>query len=96
MVHVYDWTYQQTAAATGLTLAAVTNHVHRGTATEKIPDGWTVMDFADFRFAVPSAWEVPVTAACAQPAQGLVLVPPAASMSRRPAPFFDRCAPRTE
>lgn len=30
MVHVYDWTYQQTAAATGLTLAAVTNHVHRG------------------------------------------------------------------
>lgn len=30
MVHVYDWSYQQTAAATGLSLAAVTNHVHRG------------------------------------------------------------------
>lgn len=30
LVHVHDWTYQQTADATGLTLAAVTNHVHRG------------------------------------------------------------------
>ena len=30
MVHVYDWTYRQTAAVTGLSLAAVTNHVQRG------------------------------------------------------------------
>jgi len=30
LVHVHDWTYQQTADATGLSLAAVTNHVHRG------------------------------------------------------------------
>ena len=30
LVHVYDWTYQQTATATGLSVAAVTNHVHRG------------------------------------------------------------------
>lgn len=39
--------------------------------------GWTVMDFADFRFAVPPGWEVPIAASCAQPAEGLVLVPPA-------------------
>lgn len=39
--------------------------------------GWTVMDFADFRFAVPPLWSVPIAASCAQPADGLVLVPPA-------------------
>ena len=30
LVHVYDWTYQQTADVTGYSVAAVTNHVHRG------------------------------------------------------------------
>jgi RNA polymerase sigma factor (sigma-70 family) len=30
MVHVYDWTYEQTAAVLGISLAAVRNHLHRG------------------------------------------------------------------
>src|SRR6266851_1697777 len=30
LVHVCDWTYEQTASATGLSIAAVTNHLHRG------------------------------------------------------------------
>jgi RNA polymerase sigma factor (sigma-70 family) len=30
LVHVYDWTYDQTAEVTGYSVAAVTNHVHRG------------------------------------------------------------------
>ena len=47
--------------------------------------GWTVMDFADFRFAVPPGWDVPIAASCAQPADGLVLVPPADASSCEPA-----------
>jgi RNA polymerase sigma factor (sigma-70 family) len=30
LVHVYDWTYEQTAAVLGISLAAVRNHLHRG------------------------------------------------------------------
>lgn len=30
LVHVYDWTYQQTAEALNLPLTAVRNHLHRG------------------------------------------------------------------
>ena len=30
LVHVYDWTYEQTASTLGISLAAVRNHVHRG------------------------------------------------------------------
>jgi RNA polymerase sigma factor (sigma-70 family) len=30
LVHVYDWTYEQTAAALGISAAAVRNHLHRG------------------------------------------------------------------
>ncbi len=30
LVHGLDWTYQETATAMGITLAAVRNHVHRG------------------------------------------------------------------
>lgn len=30
LVHVYDWTYEQTAAVLGISSAAVRNHLHRG------------------------------------------------------------------
>lgn len=30
LVKVHDWTYEQTASVTGMSVAAVTNHVHRG------------------------------------------------------------------
>lgn len=30
LVHVYDWTYEQTAAVLGISLAAVRNHLNRG------------------------------------------------------------------
>jgi DNA-directed RNA polymerase specialized sigma24 family protein len=30
LVHVYDWTYQQTADALNLPVSSVRNHVHRG------------------------------------------------------------------
>ena len=30
LVHVYDWTYEQTATALGISAAAVRNHLHRG------------------------------------------------------------------
>lgn len=33
MVHVYDWTYQQTADALNLPITSVRNHVHRGLAS---------------------------------------------------------------
>lgn len=32
MVHVYDWTYQQTADALNMPLTSVRNHLHRGLA----------------------------------------------------------------
>ncbi len=30
LVHIYDWTYQQTADVLGVTVDSVRNHVHRG------------------------------------------------------------------
>lgn len=40
----------------------------------RVPDGWQVLDFRDFRFAVPGDWTVPISASCAQPSPGVVLV----------------------
>jgi RNA polymerase sigma factor (sigma-70 family) len=31
LVHAYDWTYPEVAEVLGITVTAVTNHVHRGT-----------------------------------------------------------------
>jgi DNA-directed RNA polymerase specialized sigma24 family protein len=36
MVHVYDWTYQQTADALGMPVTSVRNHVQRGLAALRI------------------------------------------------------------
>jgi hypothetical protein len=39
-----------------------------------VPGGWQVLDFRDFRFAVPGDWTVPISGSCAQPSPGVVLV----------------------
>lgn len=39
-----------------------------------VPDGWKVMDFEDFRFAVPADWTVPRPFSCSLPASGFVLI----------------------
>lgn len=42
--------------------------------TPPIPDGWRVLDLADFRFAVPEAWQAMLSPAWLQAAPGTVLV----------------------
>ncbi len=32
-----------------------------------VPDGWQVLDWADFRFAVPAGWVMPVSRSCLRP-----------------------------
>jgi hypothetical protein len=39
-----------------------------------IPDGWKVLDFEAFRFAVPADWVVPSALTCSLPAPGFVLI----------------------
>jgi hypothetical protein len=39
-----------------------------------IPDGWQVLDFEAFRFAVPPDWTVPRPLSCSLPAPGFVLI----------------------
>jgi hypothetical protein len=39
-----------------------------------MPDGWQVLDFEDFRFAVPADWVVPSTNGCTSTASGVVLI----------------------
>jgi hypothetical protein len=39
-----------------------------------VPDGWMVLDFEAFRFAVPADWTVPGPFSCSLPASGFVLI----------------------
>jgi hypothetical protein len=39
-----------------------------------VPDGWQIMDFEDFRFAVPADWTVPSTGVCTSTSSGVVLI----------------------
>jgi hypothetical protein len=39
-----------------------------------VPEGWHVLDFEAFRFAVPADWVVPSALSCSLPAPGFVLI----------------------